>query len=117
MDAFRRNDLAKAKALGAAFLAASHKTSPYQVLGVQVMMDLAKAENPTVTRDVGLSVEMKQLMEEREALRTKFANLQAVARSADARINKLTAMSASESQKAQLNGIKAEVDVLRLAVK
>jgi len=90
VDAFRRNDLAKAKELGAAFMAADHKTSPYQVLGVRVMMDLANAENPSVTRDVGLSGEMKRLMSERDALRAKFADLQRIAQAADARINKLT---------------------------
>ena len=90
VDAFRRNDLAKAKELGTAFLAADHKTSPYQLLGVQVMMDLANAENPTVTRDVGLSVEMKRLMSDRDALRTKYANLQRAVQEAEARINKLT---------------------------
>jgi hypothetical protein len=90
VDAFRRNDLAKARELGAAFLEANHKTSPYQLLGVQVMLDLANAENPTVTRDVGLSVEMKRLMSDRDALRTKYANLQRVMQDADARINKLT---------------------------
>ncbi len=90
VDAFRRNDLAKASELGAAFLNGNYKTSPYQLLGVQVMMDLAKAENPTVTRDVGLSVEMKRLMAERDTLRAKYSNLQRVAQAADARINKLT---------------------------
>lgn len=90
VDAFRRNDLTKAKELGAAFLAASHKTSPYQVLGVRVMMDLANADNPTVTHDVGLSVEMKQLMSERDALRAKYVNLQRISQAADGRINKLT---------------------------
>ena len=90
VEAFRRNDLAKAKELGAAFLAGSHKTSPYQLLGVQVMMDLANAENPTVTRDVGLSGEMKRLMSERDTLRAKYANLQKIAQDAEARINKLT---------------------------
>lgn len=55
------------------------------------MMDLAKADNPTVTRDVGLTVEMKRLMSERDALRAKYANLQRVVQNADARINKLTA--------------------------
>jgi hypothetical protein len=90
VDAFRRNDLPKAKELGAAFLAANHKTSPYQVLGVQVMLDLANAENPTVTRDVGLSVEMKRLMSERDTLRTKYANLQRAVQEGEARINKLT---------------------------
>ena len=90
VDAFRRNDLAKAKVLGTAFLAGDHKTSPYQLLGVQVMLDLANAENPTVTRDVGLSVEMKRLMSERDTLRTKYANLQRVSQDAEALINKLT---------------------------
>ena len=90
VDAFRRNDLSKAKKLGAVFLEGDYKTSPYQLLGVQVMMDLANAENPAVTRDVGLSGEMKRLMSEREALRAKYANLQSVAQDAEARINKLT---------------------------
>ncbi len=90
VEAFRRNDLPKARELGTAFLAANHKTSPYQLLGVQVMLDLANADNPTVTRDVGLTTEMKRLMSERDALRAKYANLQRVAQDADARINKLT---------------------------
>ncbi len=90
VDAFRRNDLVKARELGAAFLDAKHKTSPYQLLGVQVMMDLANVDNPTVTRDVGLTSEMKRLMSERDALRTKYANLQRMVQDADARINKLT---------------------------
>jgi hypothetical protein len=54
------------------------------------MMDLANAENPTVTRDVGLSGEMKRLMSERDTLRAKYANLQKIAQDAEARINKLT---------------------------
>jgi hypothetical protein len=90
VDAFRRNDLAKARELGAAFLDASHKTSAYQVLGVRVMMDLANAENPVVTRDVALTGEMKRLMAERDSLRAKYVNLQRVVQNADARINKLT---------------------------
>jgi hypothetical protein len=91
VDAFRRNDFGKAKELATAFLAADHKTSPFQLLGVQVMLDLANAENPAVTRDVGLTVEMKRLMSERDALRAKYANLQRAVQAADARINKLTA--------------------------
>lgn len=90
VDAFRRNDLARAKELGEAFLKGNYKSSPYQLLGVQVMMDLANAENPTVTRDVGLTVEMKRLMSERDALRAKYANLQRLIQGAEARINKLT---------------------------
>ncbi len=90
VEAFRRNDLPKARELGTAFLAANYKTSPYQLLGVQVMLDLANAENPTVTRDVGLTTEMKRLMSERDSLRTKYANLQRAAQDAEARINKLT---------------------------
>ena len=90
VDAFRRNDLAKAKELGNAFLQGDYKTSPYQLLGVQVMLDLANADNPTVTKDVGLTVEMRRLMSERDALRAKHANLQDVIRDADATINRLT---------------------------
>ena len=90
VDAFRRNDLVKAKELGAAFMNSNHKTTPYQLLGVQVMLDLANAESPTVTRDVGLTVEMKRLMSERDVLRNKYANLQRVVQDADAKINKLT---------------------------
>ena len=90
VEAFRRNDLPKANELGIAFLAANYKTSPYQLLGVQVMMDLANAESPTVTRDVGLTTEMKRLMSERDALRAKYANLQRAVQDAEGRINKLT---------------------------
>ena len=90
VDAFRRNDLVKARELGAAFLDANHKTSPYQVLGVRVMIDLANAENPAVTRDVALTGEMKRLMAERDSLRAKYVNLQRVVHNAEALINKLT---------------------------
>jgi DNA repair exonuclease SbcCD ATPase subunit len=90
VEAFRKNDLDKAKELGTAFLAASHKTSPYQLLGVKVMMDIANADKPMVTRDVGLTEEMKRLMAERETIRVKYANLQKIVQDADARINKLT---------------------------
>ena len=48
------------------------------------------ADSPTVTRDVGLTGEMKRLMSERDALRAKFANLQQTVEDAEARINKLT---------------------------
>lgn len=90
VDAFRRNDLVKAKELGDAFLAGSFKTSPYQVLGVQVMLSLANSEDPSVTQDLGLTVEMKRLMAERDALRVKYANLQRVIQESEAKINKLT---------------------------
>lgn len=91
VDAFCRNDLKTATELGNAFLKAEHKTSPYQLLGVRVMLNLANADNPTVTHDVGLSVEMKRLLAEREDLRARHATLQKIVRDADARINKLTA--------------------------
>jgi hypothetical protein len=90
VDAFRRNDLEKARELGNAFLQGDYKTSPYQLLGVQVMLDLAIAENPTVTKDAALTGEMKRLMAERDALRAKHANLQAIISDADATINRLT---------------------------
>jgi len=90
VDAFRRNDLVKARNLGEAFLDANHKTSPYQLLGVRVMMDLANAENPAITRDVALTGEMRRLMADRDSLRAKYWMLQRVVQDADARINKLT---------------------------
>lgn len=111
VDAFRRNDLAKAKELGTAFLAADHKTSPYQVLGVRVMMDLANADDPTVTRDVALTGEMQRLMAERNALRTKYANLQAIVKDADARIDRLT----SNRTRAVQAGTQAHRECMRAA--
>lgn len=90
VDAFRRNDLDSARSMGREFLEANHRTSPYQVLGVRVMMDLADADSPRVTRDVALSGEAKRLAEERESIRVEYARLRGIANAADARINKLT---------------------------
>lgn len=90
VEAFRQNDLAKARDLSDAFLRANHRTSPYQLLGVQVMLALANAENPAITKDAVLAEKMKLLMSERNTLRSKFAGYQEAVRGAEATINKLT---------------------------
>lgn len=90
VDAFRRNDLEKARVLGSAFLEADHRTSPYQLLGVQVMLGLANAENPAVTSNVAHNAELKRLMDERDQLRAQYANLQAVITRENAVINRHT---------------------------
>jgi hypothetical protein len=90
VDAFRRNDLEKARELGAAFLEADHRTSPYQLLGVQVMLGLANADNPTVSKNAAHDAELKQLMDERDQLRARYASLQALINKEDAVINRHT---------------------------
>lgn len=90
VEAFRRNDIPKAKELSAAYLRANHKASPHQLLGVQVMQALTDADNPTVVKDPVLAEKMKLLMAERNTLRNKYANLQQAAQEAEAKINKLT---------------------------
>ncbi len=90
VDAFRRNDFEKAKELGRAFLEADHRTSPYQLLGVQVMLGLANAENPTVTSNAAHNAELKRLMDERDQLRARYANLQAIISQENAVINRHT---------------------------
>ena len=90
VDAFRRNDLVKANELGSSFLNSNHRTSPYQLLGVQVMLGLANAENPSVTSNAAHNAELKRLMDERDQLRNKYANLQAIISRENAVINRLT---------------------------
>lgn len=45
VNAFRASDFEKANARGQAFLSASHQATPYQVLGVQMMISLAGGES------------------------------------------------------------------------
>jgi glucose-1-phosphate cytidylyltransferase len=90
VDAFRRNDLVKASELGSSFLKSNYRTSPYQLLGVQVMLDLANADNPSVTSNVTHNAELRRLMDERDQLRTKYANLQAIITREKAVINRIT---------------------------
>lgn len=128
VDAFRRNDLAKATELGNAFLQSDFKTSPYQLLGVQVMLDLANAGGPSVTKDVALTGEMKRLMEERDELRAKHASLQQVVRDADATINRLTVNRTRAVQEGtaafrecaraaeQMDAANAELDAMKPAI-
>jgi hypothetical protein len=90
VDAFRRNDIVKANELGTKFLKSNHRTSPYQLLGVQVMLGLANAENPAVTSNAAHNAELKRLMDERNQLRTQYANLQAIISRESAVIDRLT---------------------------
>lgn len=90
VDAFRKNDLEKARELGDAFLKADHRTSPYQLLGVQVMLGLANADKPTVTSNAAHDAELKRLMDERDQLRARYASLQALIKKEDAVINRHT---------------------------
>lgn len=90
VNAFRRNDLEKARQLGSAFLEADHRTSPYQLLGVQVMLGLANADNPAVSKNATHDAELKLLMDERDQLRARYASLQALTNKENAVINRHT---------------------------
>lgn len=90
VDLFRKNELKKASELGQAFLESNFSPSPYQLLGVKVMVGLADAENPTVSQDAALTIESEGLAAERNEIVSKYAQLQETAKVANDRINKLT---------------------------
>lgn len=90
VDAFRKNELKKASELGRAFLESNFSPSPYQLLGVKVMVGLADAENPMVSQDAALTIESEGLAVERGRIVAKYNQLQQTAKDANARINKLT---------------------------
>lgn len=90
VDAFRKNELQKASELGQAFLERNFSPSPYQLLGVKVMVGLADAENPTVSKDAALTIESEALAAEREKITKKYARLLETVKDANDRINKLT---------------------------
>lgn len=104
VDAFRRSDFTTAAEKGRAFLNASHQATPYQVLGVQVMLALASGE----------AVALKSLAEEEKAeldrLREKQERIIELAREqrkiyqeADDLINKLTKNRTIGVQQGSLN--------------
>lgn len=88
--AFGKNDLKKAREQGQAFLDGNFRPSPYQLLGVKVMMGLADAEHPVATHDATLTAEQGNVASERNQLTAKYAQLQENVRVANAQINKLT---------------------------
>lgn len=90
VDSFRKNELQKASELGQAFLESNFTPSPYQLLGVKVMVGLADAENPTVSQDAALTIESEGLAAERSQIVAKYAQLQETVKTANDRINKLT---------------------------
>lgn len=67
VDAFRRSDFPTASEKGRAFLKASHEATPYQVLGVQVMLALASGE----------AVALESLAEEEKAELDRLRDMQA----------------------------------------
>ncbi len=104
VDAFRRSDFTTAAERGRAFLKASHEATPYQVLGVQVMLALASGE----------AVALESLAEEEKAeldrLRDKQDRILAEARTqrnlyqeADELIIKLTKNRTIGVQQGSLN--------------
>lgn len=88
--AFRKNDLTKASELGQAFLDGDFRPTPYQLLGVKVMMGLANAATPSATPDATLTAEEDKLMAERNELTTKYGRLKKIVTVGEATINKLT---------------------------
>jgi hypothetical protein len=91
VEAFQKNDMAKATELGKAFLTGDFKPSAYQLLGVKVMMGLAGGGDGTqVFENPQDAAEKKKLEEERAVITKRYQELNAVHAQADARINELT---------------------------
>ncbi|GAA5127116.1 hypothetical protein JIN84_09100 [Luteolibacter yonseiensis] len=90
VDALLKNELARVGELGNVFLDSDITPSPYQLLGVKVMIGLADAENPTVSDDAALTIESEGLASERAKIIAKYARLQETVKVANDRINKLT---------------------------
>lgn len=91
VEAFHKNDMAKASELGQAFLVGNLKPSAYQLLGVKVMLGLA-ADTPeeTVFGSHEDQQKKKKLEEERTNITRRYQELTNIYRDADARINQLT---------------------------
>lgn len=91
VDAFRKNDMARAVERGKAFLAGDFSPSPYQLLGVKVMIGLAGGAPGDQLYDDPVLVEEKQrLEEERKALRQRYQDAVESYNAADARVNEIT---------------------------
>lgn len=90
VNAFRKNDLKTASELGNQFLAGSYQPTPYQLLGVRVMVGLASGGSQTLSNDPVVVSEVAKVMEERVKLTAEFARHTDDVREADARINQLT---------------------------
>jgi hypothetical protein len=91
VEAFQKNDMAKATELGKAFLAGDFKPSAYQLTGVNVMLGLAGGgTGAQVFENPQDAAEKKKLEEERLAITKRYQDLNMVYAQADARINELT---------------------------
>lgn len=91
VDAFRKNDMARAVELGRAFLAGDFSPSPYQLLGVKVMIGLAGGAPGDQLYDDPVLIEEKQRLEtERNALRQRYQDAVDGYNVADARVNEIT---------------------------
>lgn len=90
VDAFRRNDMASAASLGQKFLEQDFKATPYQVLGVKIMINLAdeKAQVTSSNKDSKGSLDI--IMAERAQITAKYQALLETIRAADAVIDRLT---------------------------
>lgn len=91
VDAFRRSDFVTATEKGRVFLASPHKATPFQVLGVQVMLALAGGENVAHESLGGDAIlEADHLRERKEAILAEARKYRQSYSEANALINKLT---------------------------
>lgn len=91
VDAFRKNDMAEAVQLGNAFLSGDFKPSAYQLLGVKVMIGLARGTAGDETFDDPVRIEEKKRLEaEREELKRRWQEAAAILNPATARVNQIT---------------------------
>ena len=91
VEAFRKNDFTEAKRRGEAFLGASYQATPYQVLGVQVMLSLSAGEaQARTTLDRKSSGDLAVLEKEHDEILLKLNTQRRIEAEADGVINKLT---------------------------
>lgn len=90
VDAFRRNDMQQAVTLGNGFLNSNFRTSPYQILGVKVMINLASESESVTTANLNSKGKLDSVMSERAEITAKYGALHEEIRMANATINRLT---------------------------
>jgi len=91
VESFIKSDFVEAKRRGDAFLAAAYQTTPYQVLGVQVMLSLsAGAAQARTVLDKKSSDALEALEQERKTILVQIGAQRRIFADGDAVINRLT---------------------------
>lgn len=111
VDAFRRNDMAQAVDFGKKFLDGNYRSTPYQVLGAKVMINLATEADGVTTSNKNSIGKLDGVMAERAQITAKYNALLEAIRTADTTINRLT----SNRTRAVQQGTAAHRECVRCA--